>query len=121
MERISLQKLFGKKVFIKLTKEASQNYKNWDIGHRELVAFISGIEETLGIWVWHPTFKIKFKRDKDGIEIPEKQRIAEEVETDFFIPWKYIEGIANLHDERLTCDEPEKRIGFIYPEKKKEI
>ncbi|MCK9573496.1 MAG: hypothetical protein M0R20_03730 [Candidatus Omnitrophica bacterium] len=121
MEKMNSQSLVGKKIFLKLTDEAVKILKDWDLGHKNLTVFVSGVEYELGLWLWHPEFEVKFKVDKSGNEIPEAQRKLEEVETDFFIPWRYIEGIAHLRDGRMKHDKLEKKIGFLAPENQREI
>ncbi len=119
MDRISYDNLIGKKVFLKLVDDATNDFKDWDIGHKELVVFISGVESNNGLWLRHPNFKITFKINKTGGEIPENERKPEEVEADIFIPWRYIKGIVHLHDNRLKYDnKPERKIGFTVPEKR---
>lgn len=110
--------LIGKKVFLKLIDAAVNDFKDWEIGYKELVVFISGVEQN-GIWLRHPNFKITFTIDKGGNKISETERKFEEIEADIFIPWKYIKGIVHLHDDRLKYDnEPERKMGFAVSEKR---
>jgi len=118
MERVSYENLIGKKVFLKLINNAVNDFKNWDIKSEELIVFISGVESN-GLWLRHPNFEIIFKVAQDGNPIPENQRRSEEKEADIFIPWGYVKGIVNIHDDRLKYDnEPERKIGFTISEKR---
>ncbi|MBU4562020.1 hypothetical protein KKB17_01255 [bacterium] len=112
MERMEHNKLIGKKVFLKLIDSAVEDFKDWDIGYKQLTVFISGVEQN-GLWLRHPNFKITFKVDKEGKVNPEANRKEEEIEADIFIPWGYVKGIVHLIDDRLKYDnEPGREIGF---------
>jgi len=116
MERVSYENLIGKKVFLKLIDAAVDDFRTWDIETKGLLVCISGVESE-GLWLRHPNFKITFKVAEDGGQIPEDQKKQEKKEADIFIPWRYVKGIANIHDDRFKYDnKPEKKIGFTISE-----
>lgn len=118
MKRVSYENLIGKKVFLKLTNDAVKDFKTWDIKSKELIVAISGVESE-GLWLRHPNFEITFKVARNGSQIPRNKARKEKKEADIFIPWGYVKGIVNIHDDRLKYDnKTERKIGFIISEKR---
>lgn len=113
MRPMSWDKIIGKKIILKLTDDAVNEFKEWDIKAKNLVVFISGVEQN-GLWLRHPNFGITFTKDKNGNNVPEDKRMSEEIEADIFIPWGYIKGMVHLCDARLEYGKElvQRAIGF---------
>lgn len=110
-KNMDVEKIIGKKVFIKLTDETKKDFPDWNLNATQILATISGIDTTLGIWIVNPDFELKFLKDKDGKPIPKDQQKFEKVEAQVLISWNYIKGILDVNDARLKIMKTNE-IGF---------
>jgi len=110
---MNMNDIIGKKVLLKFTAEATKDFNEFGITNENMWADVVGVDERLGIWIRHPSYKVAVWWDESKNIISKEKRKQETLPADFFIPLNYIKGILAIEDTRFTIAEDKIPMGFL--------
>ena len=108
---MQVEHLVGKLVLFKFSEEVRHDLSLFQIYKDEIWAVVTGVDNE-GIWIENPAYELGIWWDEQGNLIPQDKQVKEKVKTNILIPWRFIEGLMSVEDERFQKLKSEKLPGF---------
>jgi hypothetical protein len=108
---MQLEELKGKLVLFKFSNTIRLDLSLFQIYKDEVWAVVTGVDD-IGIWIENPAYELGIWWDDSGQIIPEDKQEKEKVKTNILIPWRYINGLMSVDDERFQKVKNQKLPGF---------
>jgi len=108
---MQVEHLVGKLVLFKFSEEVRHDLSLFQIYKDEIWAVVTGVDNE-GIWIENPAYELGIWWDEQGNLIPQDKQIKEKVKTNILIPWRFIEALMSVEDERFQKLKSERLPGF---------
>ena len=108
---MQVEHLVGKLVLFKFSEEVRHDLSLFQIYKDEIWAVVTGLDNE-GIWIENPAYELGIWWDEQGNLIPQDKQVKEKVKTNILIPWRFIEGLMSVADERFQKLKNERLPGF---------
>jgi len=108
---MQVEHLVGKLVLFKFSEEVRHDLSLFQIYKDEIWAVVTGLDNE-GIWIENPAYELGIWWDEQGNLIPQDKQVKEKVKTNILIPWRFIEGLMSVEDERFQKLKNERLPGF---------
>ncbi|MDD4909550.1 MAG: hypothetical protein PHR44_02555 [Candidatus Omnitrophica bacterium] len=108
---MQISELVGKLVLFKFSEEIRHGMSLFQIYKDELWAMVTGVDD-IGVWLENSAYELGVWWDEQGNMVPPDKQVKEKVKSHIFIPWRYIEALMSVEDERFQKVRSERLPGF---------
>ena len=103
--------LVGKLVLFKFSEQIRSDLSLFQIYKDEIWAVVMGVDNE-GVWIQNPAYELGIWWTDEGKLIPEDEQVKERVRTNILVPWRYINVLMSVDDERFQRVKSERLPGF---------
>lgn len=103
--------LVGRLVLFKFSEQIRPQLSLFQIYKNEIWAVVTGVENE-GIWIQNPAYELGVWWDEDGNLVPQDKQTPEKLKTNILIPWRFIEALMSVEDERFRKVDNRRLPGF---------